>query len=154
MNKLDYKRHDFKEIKTKNKKTYYIKIGKDFIEVPIEIFRLYKADYIKNYRIQKKEIAFLQRKYTTESLVNNLSNIDMDKYYIDLINKKEAINNLYKAINYLNEEQYYIIYSLFFEEQTESSLARKLNISQQALNKKKKKILLILKNKLLRSKKM
>lgn len=139
MNKLDYKRHDFKEIKTKNKKTYYIKIGKDFIEIPIEIFRLYKADYIKNYRIQKKEITLLQRKYAAEIIVNNQSNIDMDKYYIDLIDKEESINNLYKATDHLNEEQYYIIYSLFFEEQTESSLARKLNISQQALNKKRRK---------------
>lgn len=154
MNKLDYKRHDFKEIKTKNKKTYYIKIGKDFIEIPIEIFKLYKADYIKNYRIQKKEIALMQRKYAAEIIVNNQSNIDMDKYYIDLIDKEESINNLYKAIDYLNEDQYYIIYSLFFEEQTELLLARKLNISQQALNKKKKKILLILKKELLRSKKM
>ena len=46
---FDYKKRDFKEIKINNKKKYFIKSGKKFIEVPIEVYRLYKADYMKTY---------------------------------------------------------------------------------------------------------
>lgn len=154
MNKLDYKRKDFKEIKTvNNEKKFFIRIGKEFIEVPIEIYRLYKADYMRAYRKQKRDIKFIQGNYIDDNLLAQYTNSiwDMDKYYINLIDKKDSIHNLLEAMSHLNKEQYFIIYSLFFEEQTESSVASKLNITQQAVNRKKKKILLFLKKLLLKS---
>ena len=42
---FDYKKRDFKEIKINNKKKYFINSGKKFIEVPIEVYRLY--DYLQ-----------------------------------------------------------------------------------------------------------
>lgn len=52
MNIFDYRKKDFKEIRTdNNEKKYFIKFGKEFIEVPIEIYRVYKADYMKTYRL-------------------------------------------------------------------------------------------------------
>lgn len=146
---FDYKKRDFKEIKINNKKKYFIKSGKKFIEVPIEVYRLYKADYMKTYRLLKRKQGLSQITYEEDFMLNSI--IDMDRYYIEQINKKELLHNLSKAIKLLNDEQYFIIYSIFFKEETEASVARKLNISQQALNWKKKKILLFLKNHLLNS---
>lgn len=146
---FDYKKRDFKEIKTDNKKKYFIKISKKSIEVPIEVYRIYKADYMKTYRLLKRIQGLSQITYEEDFMQNNI--IDMDRYYIEQIKKKELIHNLSKTIKLLNDEQYFIIYSIFFKEETEASVARKLNISQQALNWKKKKILLFLKNHLLNS---
>lgn len=146
---FDYKKRDFKEIKINNKKKYFIKSGKEFLEVPIEVYRLYKADYMKTYRLLKRKQGLSQITYEEDFMLNNI--IDMDRYYIEQINKKELIHNLSKAIKLLDNEQYFIIYSIFFKEETEALIARKLNISQQALNWKKKKILLFLKNHLLNS---
>lgn len=137
---FDYKKRDFKEIKINNKKKYFIKSGKKFIEVPIEVYRLYKADYMKTYRLLKRKQGLSQITYEEDFMLNSI--IDMDRYYIEQINKKELLHNLSKAIKLLNDEQYFIIYSIFFKEETEASVARKLNISQQALNWRKKKILL------------
>ena len=146
---FDYKKRDFKEIKINNKKKYFIKSGKKFIEVPIEVYRLYKADYMKTYRLLKRKQGLSQITYEEDFMLNSI--IDMERYYIEQINKKELLHNLSKAIKLLNDEQYFIIYSIFFKDETEASVARKLNISQQALNWKKKKILLFLKNHLLNS---
>ncbi len=146
---FDYKKRDFKEIKTNNKKKYFIKQGKEFIEVPIEVYRIYKADYMKTYRLLKRKQGLSQLTYEEDFMQNNI--IDMDKYYVEQINKKELIHKLSKAIKLLNNEQYCIIYWIYFKEETEASVAKKLNISQQALNWKKKKILLFLKNHLLNS---
>lgn len=146
---FDYKKRDFKEIKINNNKKYFIKSGKKFIEVPIEVYRLYKADYMKTYRLLKRKQGLSQIAYEEDFMLNSI--INMDRYYIEQINKKELIHSLSKAIKLLNDEQYFIIYSIFFKDETEASVARKLNISQQALNWKKKKILLFFKNHLLNS---
>lgn len=146
---FDYKKRDFKEIKINNEKKYFIKSGKKFIEVPIEVYRLYKADYMKTYRSLKRKQELSQITYEEDFMLNSI--IDMDRYYIEQINKNELIHNLSKAIKLLDNEQYLIIYSIFFKDETEASVAKKLNISQQALNWKKKKILLFLKNYLLNS---
>lgn len=146
----DFRKNDLKKIITdKNQKKYFIKYDKDFIEVPLKVFRLYKADYMKTYRLYKKEQQLFKISYEEESMLG-VHNLDVNKYYHEQICKKESIYNLHKAIKHLDKEQYYIIYSLFFEEKTESEVAKELNISQQALNKKKKKILLLLKKRLLK----
>lgn len=114
---FDYKKRDFKEIKINNKKKYFIKSGKEFLEVPIEVYRLYKADYMKTYRLLKRKQGLSQITYEEDFMLNSI--IDMDRYYIEQINKKELIHNLSKAIKLLNDEQYFIIYSIFFKEETE-----------------------------------
>lgn len=147
---FDYKKRDFKEIKTENNKKYFIRIDKKFIEVPTEVYRIYKADYMKAYRLSKRKQRLSQMTYEDDFMSDN-NIMDMDKYYIDQIDKNELIHNLSKVMKLLDNEQYFIIYSIFFKGETEKSVAKKLNISQQALNWKKKKILLFLKNHLLNS---
>ncbi|OUQ76095.1 hypothetical protein B5E48_09660 [Massilimicrobiota sp. An105] len=104
---------------------------------------------MKTYRSIKRKQGLSQIAYEEDFMLNSI--INMDRYYIEQINKKELIHSLSKAIKLLNDEQYFIIYSIFFKDETEASVARKLNISQQALNWKKKKILLFFKNHLLNS---
>ena len=103
---FDYKKRDFKEIKIDNNKKYFIKIGKKFIEVPIEVYRIYKADYMKTYRLLKRIQGLSQITYEEDFMLNNI--IGIDKYYIEQINKEELIHNLSKAIKLLNDEQYFV----------------------------------------------
>lgn len=106
---------------------------------------------MKSYRLYKHNYQLFQIKYEEEFMTYKDNEIlDFNKIYLEQICKKESINNLYKAMTHLNKDQYNIIYSLYFEEKKESEIARELNISQQALNKRKKKILLILKKWLLK----
>ena len=150
---FDYKAKDFKEIKSdNNKKKYFIRIDKEFIEVSKDVYRVYKADYMKTYRFLKRKEQYPHINYEDGLTIDkNIQNLDMNKYYIKQINKKESLHNLFEAMKHLDKEQYFIIYSLFFKGETETSVARKLNVTQQTLNWRKKKILLFLKNILLRS---
>lgn len=36
---LDYKRRDFKEIKDNNETRYFIRIKKEYIEIPVEVLK-------------------------------------------------------------------------------------------------------------------
>ena len=153
MKLFDYKGRDFKEIRIdNNEKKYFVRIGKEYIGVPKEVYRVYKADYLRTYRSYKRKKDYAHTTYEEDRTIDKDKHIlDMDHYYIDQIDKKESIHSLLEAMKQLDKEQYFIIYSIFFKEETETSVARKLNISQQALNWKKKKILLFLKNYLLNS---
>lgn len=153
MKLFDYKGRDFKEIRIdNNEKKYFVRIGKEYIGVPKEVYRVYKADYLRTYRSYKRKKDYAHTTYEEDRTIDKDKHIlDMDHYYIDQIDKKESIHSLLEAMKQLDKEQYFIIYSIYFKGETESSVARKLNISQQALNWKKKKILLFLKNYLLNS---
>ena len=148
---FDYRKKDFKEKSIDNNdKKYFININKKFIEVPIEVYRIYKAEYMKSYRLYHTKYQHFQVRFEDEFMLDkNKDNLEIDKYYIQQIIKKDSIHNLSETLKHLDSDQYYIIHSLFFDEKTESEVAKELNISQQALNKRKKKILLILKKWLL-----
>lgn len=145
---FDYKGRDFKEIRINEiSKKYFILIQKDYIEVTKDVYLVLKADYMRSYRLQKQKIIYLSyEEYMSEKDNNNL---DMDRYHIHRIEKETLLRSLGYALKKLNKEEYYIIYSLFFNRESEAKVAKKLNITQQTLNWRKKKILLFLKNTLL-----
>ena len=64
-------------------------------------------------------------------------------YVIDVIERKEDIEKLKRIYRCLTEQEQYLIYMLYLTEHpmSEGELAKILNISQQAVNKRKKKIL-------------
>lgn len=151
MIKFDYLKKDMRVVNlSNNEKKYFIKSGRNFVEVSAEVFRLYKADYMRTYRANKKEYDFLIGRYRDDSLlaqymkethefeINNIESIVINDMIVFLLN----------ALSSLNDEENFIIHALFFEEKSEATIAKELNISQQALNKKKKKILKFLKNQL------
>lgn len=152
MNIFDYKGRDFREIKINNKeKKYFIRIAKEYVEVSKEVYGVYKADYLRTYRSYKKKEDYAHTTYEEDRMIDKDKHIlDMNHYNIVQIDKKDSIHSLLESMKQLDKEQYFIIYSIYFKGEIESSVAKKLNISQQALNKRKKKILLILKKRLLK----
>lgn len=117
--------------------------------MPKEVYRVYKADYLRTYRSYKRKKDYAHTTYEEDRTIDKDKHIlDMDHYYIDQIDKKESIHSLLEAMKQLDKEQYFIIYSIYFKGETESSVARKLNIST-SIELEEEKILLFLKNHLL-----
>lgn len=56
------------------------------------------------------------------------------------------LEQLYKALSLLSEDEQYLIRQLFFEERTERDLAEELKIYHNAVHKRKNRILKKLKN--------
>ena len=91
MKLFDYKGRDFKEIRIdNNEKKYFVRIGKEYIGVPKEVYRVYKADYLRTYRSYKRKKDYAHTTYEEDRTIDKDKHIlDMDHYYIDQIDKKE-----------------------------------------------------------------
>lgn len=59
----------------------------------------------------------------------------------NLVLKKLLVDELYKALKTLDENDFKIIYYIFFENKTEEQCAEKIGVSQQMISRKKKRIL-------------
>ena len=64
----------------------------------------------------------------------------------DVVFRKLMADKLHTALMQLTKEERDLIYALFFDEKTESEVAKALGISQQAVHKRKNRILKKLKN--------
>ena len=64
----------------------------------------------------------------------------------DVVFRKLALDKLHTALLQLTKEERALIYALFFDEKTESEVAKPLGVSQQAIHKRKNRILKKLKN--------
>ena len=101
MIKLDYKRRDFKKIKNNDETRYFIRIKREYIEIPVEVFKVIKADYLKTHRANKKDIDRVQGNFQDDSvLIKHMPNTiyDMDHHLIEQISKKDDIQKLLKAM--------------------------------------------------------
>ena len=65
--------------------------------------------------------------------------------------RRERYDFLYQAIDFLTIKERSLVIALYFQDQTESTYARKHGLSQKAVNKRRKKVLLKLKKILLRT---
>jgi len=102
MIKLDYKRRDFKEIKNNNETRYFIRVKKEYIEIPVEVFRVLKTDYLKTYRANKRDFERIHGNFEDDSKLAKYKDnaiYDMDHYYIEQISKKDDIQKLLKAMD-------------------------------------------------------
>ena len=59
----------------------------------------------------------------------------------DAVLRKLAEDELHRALEKLTDEEYALVYALFFEGKTERSYAKELGVSQVAVHKKKQRIL-------------
>ena len=59
----------------------------------------------------------------------------------DAVLRKLAEDELHRALEKLTDEEYALVYVLFFEGKTERSYAKELGVSQVAVHKKKQRIL-------------
>ena len=64
----------------------------------------------------------------------------------DVVIRKLAVDKLHTALMQLTKEERDFISVLFFDEKTESDVAKCLGVSQQAVHKRKNRILKKLKN--------
>ena len=64
----------------------------------------------------------------------------------DVVCRKLMADKLHTALMQLTKEERDLIYALFFDEKTESEVAKSLGVSQQAIHKRKNRILKKLKN--------
>ena len=80
-------------------------------------------------RLLEQEVQFEGENQTEESVIRNMQ-----------------LEQLYKALSLLSEDEQYLIKQLFFEERTECGLAEELKIYHNAVHKRKNRILKKLKN--------
>lgn len=80
-------------------------------------------------RLLEQEVQFEGENQTEESVIRNMQ-----------------LEQLYKALFLLSEDEQYLIRQLFFEERTERDLAEELKIYHNAVHKRKNRILKKLKN--------
>lgn len=80
-------------------------------------------------RLLEQEVQFESVNQTEESVIRNMQ-----------------LEQLYKALSLLSEDERYLIRQLFFEERTERDLAEELKIYHNAVHKRKNRILKKLKN--------
>ena len=80
-------------------------------------------------RLLEQEVQFESVNQTEESVIRNMQ-----------------LEQLYKALSLLSEDEQYLIRQLFFEERTERDLAEELKIYHNAVHKRKNRILKKLKN--------
>ena len=59
----------------------------------------------------------------------------------DAVLRKMAEDELHRALEKLTDEEYALVYALFFEGKTERAYAKELDVSQVAVHKKKQRIL-------------
>lgn len=71
---------------------------------------------------------------------------DTESFLIEQIYTNDLLNKLMLEIKKLSYEEQLLIFLLYFKEESESNIAKKLGISQVAVSKRKKKIFKKLKN--------
>ena len=59
----------------------------------------------------------------------------------DAVFRRLAEDELHRALEKLTDEEYALVYALFFEGKTERAYAKELGVSQAAVHKKKQRIL-------------
>lgn len=149
--KNDYKRNYFwiRPDEYGNKK-YYFNIKGDFIEVEKDVFNVCYNSYKKQLRDQKKDnnVALVNLEDMNKDGIELTDFVGVEMDYVDNLYRQDCVKNILQCINEMNSEDKELITNLLIREKTEKELAKQLNVSQQAINKKKKLIIKKIKEKL------
>lgn len=147
----DFENRDFwVEKDQSNNKKYYIKMYGKWIEIPKEVYAVYKNSYQKMYRSMNTEKDIL-RYYKDIDLAHPYLISHHVKDILDTISNEDLKQLLYLAISELSEEEKYIIVSIYFDGMSERNLAEILDMKQPTLHYRKIKILKKLKKLLINS---
>ncbi len=124
------------------KKEYYIYVQGKQVSVSHEIYCAYYEEYdherYLDKRGKKREISY-DLLYEQGNLINfvGLSPEPLDCQMVE----KECLEQLYKALKQLDDEERWLIEKLYFSEYAEKDVAANLGVSRQAINKRKHKVL-------------
>ena len=132
-------------------------VNDQFIEVSEEIYQVYmqgdrKMRYfetdLKTERTILAEDGTVQRVIPSrEDSLDRLMDdnarqfSDAGESVEDAVLRKIAEDELHRALEKLTDEEYALVYALFFEGKTERDYAKELGVSQVAVHKKKQRIL-------------
>lgn len=147
--KNDYNRNFFlvkRDSKTNEYKYYLRPMGK-IVEVDKEVFKVCYNSYKKQYRDNKRD--YEAGLVSLDEVVQNHAYIDMIPDYkssVPITNEK--LLSILDEINQLDSNDKKLITNLLIKEKTERELAKQLNVSQNAINKRKNNILNKLRKKL------
>lgn len=142
---FDYTKNHFytKTNKLTGDTSYYLKLNNQLIEVSKEVYSICNNSYQKQLRDFRRDKKFNLISY--DSVVDNKSPL-LDKLgnecnLIDNITMQADYIKVLSIIDNLKEKDKILIKELLIDELTESELARKYNVSQQAINNKKRRII-------------
>ena len=131
-------------------KRYFVRLTDDIdyegteiiIEAPKDYYNEWRKEYRRHLDIRKANSLYKEVSYE-DKVLNILDDLYEKDYVIDVIERKEDIEKLKRIYSCLTEQERFLIHMLYLTEYpvSEGELAKILNISQQAVNKRKKKIL-------------
>lgn len=108
---------------------YDLKTERTIIDHKTQTVRVIPSREDSYERLLELDVQFEGESQTEESVIRNMQ-----------------LEQLYKALSLLSEDEQYLIKQLFFEERTECGLAEELKIYHNAVHKRKNRILKKLKN--------
>lgn len=108
---------------------YDLKTERTIIDYKTQTIRVIPSREDSYERLLEQEVQFEGENQTEESVIQNMQ-----------------LEQLYKALSLLSEDEQYLIRQLFFEERTERDLAEELKIYHNAVHKRKNRTLKKLKN--------
>lgn len=136
-------------------------VNDQFIEVSEEVYQVYmqgdrKMRYfetdLKTERTMLAEDGTVQRIIPSrEDSLDRLMDdnarqfSDASESVEDAVLRKMAEDELHRALEKLTDEEYALVYALFFEGKTERAYAKELGVAQVTVHKKKQRILKMLK---------
>ena len=135
----DYQKSSFKTANNSGKKTYYIKINQDYIEITEEIYKVCKLSYDKLRYTYKQEVAHSVSHYedidkaTSFCLCKNVSAIN--KLFL-----KDLTSTIYFEIDKLNLTDRKIAILFFIYEYNISEISRILDLPRKSVTYRKNKI--------------
>ena len=132
-------------------------VNGQFIEVSEEVYQVYmqgdrKMRYfetdLKTERTMLAEDGTVQRiipsrEDSLDRLIDDNSRqfSDAGESVEDAVLRKLAEDELHRALEKLTDEEYALVYALFFEGKTERAYAKELGVAQVTVHKKKQRIL-------------
>ena len=135
----DYQKSSFKTANNSGKKTYYIKINQDYIEITEEIYKVCKLSYDKLRYTYKQEVAHSVSHYedidkaTSFCLFKNVRSIN--KLFL-----KDLTSTIYFEIDKLNLTDRKIAILFFIYEYNISEISRILDLPRKTVTYRKNKI--------------
>lgn len=122
-------------------KKYHIYVKGKKVSVDKNLYLTYKKqinheNYLRHNRVKYKVFTFSDFE---ENIILNISDRNMNVYYE--VESKLEIQNLYKALSKLNDNEKEIIYLIYFENKTLREIAKLKNISIKKIFNLKNKIL-------------
>ncbi len=135
-----FKKEFEKEKEDKMSKEKYIYVDGKKIYVSDEIYREYKKlknreEYLSRLDRKYRDLYFTSENDAIENIVDKSVNVEK------IIETKLRIEDLYKALDNLNEEERKIIDALYFEEKTIRDLAKEKDVSSKKIFTSRNKIL-------------